>query len=154
MAKIFKKYKYIFIIFLLCLILYAILSNLKCRVIIKNNVFMGVKSGIIEKKEDLKVIEIPDNVTGIGIFALAHCTKLERVILPDGIKEIRMGAFYDCQSLKNINLPERLEVIRKDAFSNCKSLTDVKLPNGVEIRNNRERYIWRMYFFRKYTIIK
>ena len=133
MAKIFKKYKYIFIIFLLCLILYAILSNLKCRVIIKNNVFMGVKSGIIEKKEDLKVIEIPDNVTGIGIFALAHCTKLERVILPDGIKEIRMGAFYDCQNLKNINLPERLEVIRKDAFSNCKSLTDVKIPNGVKI---------------------
>ena len=81
MAKIFKKYKYIFIIFLLCLILYAILSNLKCKVIIKNNVFMGVKSGIIEKKEDLKVIEIPDNVTGIGIFALAHCTKLESVIL-------------------------------------------------------------------------
>ena len=50
MAKIFKKYKYIFIIFLLCLILYAILSNLKCRVIIKNNVFIGIKSEIIEKK--------------------------------------------------------------------------------------------------------
>ena len=133
MAKIFKKYKYIFIIFLLCLILYAILLNLKCRVIIKNNIFMGVKSGIIEKKEDLKVIEIPDNVTGIGIFALAYCTKLERVILPDSIKEIRMGAFYDCQNLKNINLPERLEEIGNDAFSNCKSLTDVKIPNGVKI---------------------
>ena len=133
MAKIFKKYKYIFIIFLLCLILYAILSNLKCRVIIKNNVFIGIKSGIIEKKEDLKVIEIPDNVTKIGIFALAYCTKLERVILPDSIKEIRMGAFYDCQNLKNINLPERLEAIGNDAFSNCKSLTDVKIPNGVKI---------------------
>ena len=79
------------------------------------------------------MIEIPDNVTKIGIFALAYCTKLERVILPDSIKEIRMGAFYDCQNLKNINLPERLEAIGNDAFSNCKSLTDVRLPSGVKI---------------------
>ena len=56
MAKIFKKYKYIFIIFLLCLILYAILANLKCRIIIKDDVFIGIKSGIIEKKEDLKTV--------------------------------------------------------------------------------------------------
>lgn len=54
MAKIFKKYKYIFIIFLLCLILYAILSNLKCRIIIKDDVFIGIKSGIIEKKRRFK----------------------------------------------------------------------------------------------------
>lgn len=132
MAKIFKKYKYIFIILLVCLTLYIILSNLKCRVIIKNNVFIGIKSGIIEKKEDLKTVEVPDNVTEIGIFAFADCTKLERVTLPDSIKEIRMGAFYDCQNLKDIKLPERLEVIRNDAFSNCKSLTDVKLPSGVK----------------------
>ena len=133
MAKIFKKHKYIFIILLVCLTLYIMLSNLKCRVIIKNNVFIGIKSGIIEKKEDLKTVEVPDNVTEIGIFAFAYCTKLERVTLPDSIKEIRMGAFYDCQNLKDIKLPERLEVIRNDAFSNCKSLTDVRLPSGVKI---------------------
>ena len=133
MAKIFKKYKYIFIIFLLCLILYAILSNLKCRIIIKDDVFIGIKSGIIEKKEDLKTVEVPDNVTEIGIFAFAYCTKLERVTLPDSIKEIRMGAFYDCQNLKDIKLPERLEVIRNDAFLNCKSLNEIKIPNRVKI---------------------
>lgn len=54
MAKIFKKHKYIFIILLVCLTLYIILSNLKCRVIIKNNVFIGIKSGIIEKKRRFK----------------------------------------------------------------------------------------------------
>ena len=78
-------------------------------------------------------MEVPDNVTEIGIFAFAYCTKLERVTLPDSIKEIRMGAFYDCQNLKDIKLPEKLEIIRNDAFSNCKALTDVKLPNGVKI---------------------
>lgn len=133
MAKIFKKHKYIFIILLVCLTLYIILSNLKCRIIIKDDVFIGIKSGIIEKKEDLKTVEVPDNVTEIGIFAFAYCTKLERVTLPDSIKEIRMGAFYDCQNLKDIKLPEKLEIIRNDAFSNCKSLTDVRLPSGVKI---------------------
>ena len=132
MAKIFKKHKYIFIILLVCLTLYIILSNLKCRVIIKNNVFIGIKSGIIEKKEDLKVVEIPDGVNEIGIFAFTDCVNLEKVKLSDDIKEIGMGAFYDCQNLKDIKLPEKLEIIRNDAFSNCKSLTDVKLPNGVE----------------------
>lgn len=133
MAKIFKKHKYIFIILLVCLTLYIILSNLKCRVIIKNNVFIGIKSGIIEKKEDLKVVEIPDGVNEIGIFAFTDCVNLEKVKLSDDIKEIGMGAFYDCQNLKDIKLPEKLEIIRNDAFSNCKALTDVKLPNGVKI---------------------
>ena len=133
MAKIFKKHKYIFIILLVCLTLYIILSNLKCRVIIKNNVFIGIKSGIIEKKEDLKTVEVPDNVTEIGIFAFAYCTKLERVTLPDSIKEIRMGAFYDCQNLKDIKLPERLEVIRNGAFLKCKSLTEIDIPGDVRV---------------------
>lgn len=133
MAKIFKKHKYIFIILLVCLTLYIILSNLKCRIIIKDNVFIGIKSGIIEKKEDLKTVEVPDNVTEIGIFAFAYCTKLERVTLPDSIKEIRMGAFYDCQNLKDIKLPERLEVIRNGAFLKCKSLTEIDIPNDVRV---------------------
>ena len=133
MAEVLKKHKSILIILFGCFIVYLILSNLKCKLIIKDNVFIGIKSGIIEKKEDLKTVEVPDNVTEIGIFAFAYCTKLERVTLPDSIKEIRMGAFYDCQNLKDIKLPERLEVIRNDAFSNCKSLTDVKLPNEVKI---------------------
>ena len=133
MAEVLKKHKSILIILFGCFIVYLILSNLKCKLIIKDNVFIGIKSGIIEKKEDLKTVEVPDNVTEIGIFAFAYCTKLERVILPDNIKEIRMGAFYDCVNLKDIKLPERLEVIRNDAFSNCKSLTDVKLPNEVKI---------------------
>lgn len=54
MAKILKKHKYIFIILLVCLTLYIILSNLKCRIIIKDNVFIGIKSGIIEKKRRFK----------------------------------------------------------------------------------------------------
>ena len=133
MAKIFKKHKYIFIILLVCLTLYIILSNLKCRVIIKNNVFIGIKSGIIEKKEDLKVVEIPDGVNEIGVFAFADCVSLERVTLSDDIKEIGMGAFYDCRNLKEIKLPEKLEIIRNGAFLKCKSLTEIDILSDVRV---------------------
>lgn len=133
MAQIFKKHKYIFIILLVCLTLYIILSNLKCRVIIKNNVFIGIKSGIIEKKEDLKVVEVPDGVNEIGVFAFADCVSLERVTLSDDIKEIGMGAFYDCQNLKEIKLPEKLEIIRNGAFLKCKSLTEIDILSDVRV---------------------
>ena len=133
MAQIFKKHKYIFIILLVCLTLYIILSNLKCRVIIKNNVFIGIKSGIIEKKEDLKVVEVPDGVNEIGVFAFADCVSLERVTLSDDIKEIGMGAFYDCQNLKEIKLPEKLEIIRNGAFLKCKPLTEIDILSDVRV---------------------
>lgn len=70
---------------------------MKCRIIIKDDVFIGIKSGIIEKKEDLKTVEVPDNVTEIGIFALAYCTKLERVTLPEVLKRLEWEPFMIAQ---------------------------------------------------------
>ena len=49
-----KKVKKIYLVILLFFIFgitYFVLINLKCRVIIKDNVFIGIKSGIIEKKK-------------------------------------------------------------------------------------------------------
>ena len=133
MKKVKKIYLVILLFFFIFYITYFVLINLKCRVIIKDNVFIGIKSGIIEKKEDLEVVEIPDGVSEIGIFAFADCVNLEMVTLSDGIKEIEMGAFYNCQNLKDIKLPEKLEIIRNDAFLNCKSLNEIKIPNRVKI---------------------
>ena len=128
-----KKYLVILLFFLVLWIAYLTFINWKCRIIIKDNVFIGIKSGITEKKEDLKVVEIPDGVSEIGIFAFADCVNLEMVTLSDGIKEIEMGAFYNCPNLKDIKLPERLEVIRNGAFFKCKSLTEIDIPNDVRV---------------------
>ena len=128
-----KKYLVILLFFLVLWIAYLTFINWKCRIIIKDNVFIGIKNGITEKKEDLKVVEIPDGVNEIGIFAFADCVNLEMVTLPDGIKEIEMGAFYNCPNLKDIKLPERLEVIRNGAFLKCKSLTEIDIPNDVRV---------------------
>ena len=42
------------------------LSNLKCKKIIEDNIFLGIEDGILEKRENIKKIEIPDGVTDIG----------------------------------------------------------------------------------------
>ncbi|RKW58782.1 MAG: leucine-rich repeat domain-containing protein, partial [Lachnospiraceae bacterium] len=128
-----KKYLVILLFFLVLWIAYLTFINWKCRIIIKDNVFIGIKSGITEKKEDLKVVEIPDGVNEIGIFAFTDCVNLEKVKLSDDIKEIGMGAFYDCQNLKEIKLPEKLEIIRNGAFLKCKSLTEIGIPSDVRV---------------------
>ena len=133
MKKIKRICLVILLFFLILGIICFVLINLKCRIIIKDNVFIGVKNGIIEKKADLKAIEIPDGVTEIGILAFSDCVNLEKVKLSDDIKEIGMGAFYDCQNLKDIKLPEKLEIIRNDAFLNCKSLTEISIPSDVRV---------------------
>ena len=62
-----KKYLVILLFFLVLWIAYFTFINWKCRIIIKDNVFIGIKSGITEKKEDLKVVEIPDGVSDFDV---------------------------------------------------------------------------------------
>ena len=44
-----KKYLVILLFFLVLWIAYLTFINWKCRIIIKDNVFIGIKSGITEK---------------------------------------------------------------------------------------------------------
>ena|GEM_PF-3688157 len=49
-----KKYLVILLFFLVLWIAYLTFINWKCRIIIKDNVFIGIKSGITEKKRRFK----------------------------------------------------------------------------------------------------
>ena len=52
----------IVIIIFLCFFL----SNLKCKQLIKDGVFLDIKSGLLEKKDSITKVEIPKGVTAIG----------------------------------------------------------------------------------------
>ena len=57
---------YLFIITgIACIAIGFFLSNLKCKKIIEDNILLGIKDGILEKRENIKKIEIPDGVTDI-----------------------------------------------------------------------------------------
>lgn len=55
----------------------------------------------------LEVIDIPDNVVGIGSMAFAG-TDLNTITLPKSVRYIDDGAFADCPRINQISLPENL----------------------------------------------
>ena len=62
----------IVIIMFLCFFL----SKLKCKRIIEDDVFLGIKSGLLEKRDSITKVEIPKGVTAIGDRAFYNCTGL------------------------------------------------------------------------------
>ena len=114
------------------LLLYLIISNLKCRPIISGDTLVKLQSGILEKREDITEFDVPEGIKYIGAFAFYGCTNLKNVTLPDTVKIIREKAFCNCISLEEIILPNSLERIENGAFLNCKSLKNIKLPEKLK----------------------
>lgn len=104
---------------------------------------------------NIRHIDLPDTLTGIGDEAFAYCRELESIDIPSGVRSIGRGAFCECRKLRQIDLPEGISVIEastfhwcnnlrrigipetvkridRDAFTGCRALTAVQLPEGVE----------------------
>ena len=104
---------------------------------------------------NIRHIDLPDTLTGIGDEAFAYCRELESIDIPSGVRSIGRGAFCECRKLRQIDLPEGISVIEastfhwcsnlrrigipetvkridRDAFNGCRALTAVQLPEGVE----------------------
>lgn len=119
----------IVIIIFLCFFL----SNLKCKRRIKDGVFLGIKSGLLEKRDSITKVEIPKGVTAIGDRAFYDCINLKSIIIPEGVTVIGESAFYNCINLENIIIPETVKKIDIYAFHNCEKIKDIKLPDNLEI---------------------
>ena len=119
----------IVIIIFLCFFL----SNLKCKQLIKDGVFLDIKSGLLEKKDSITKVEIPKGVTAIGDRAFYNCTNLESIIIPEGVTVIGESAFYNCTNLESIIIPETVKKIDIHAFDNCVKIEYIKLPDNLEI---------------------
>ena len=119
----------IVIIIFLCFFL----SKLKCKQIIEDDVFLGIKSGLLEKRDSITKVEIPKGVTAIGDRAFYNCTGLESIVIPEGVTAIGESAFYNCINLENIIIPETVKKIDINAFDNCVKIEYIKLPDNLEI---------------------
>jgi len=127
------KSKQITFAVILVLLLYLIISNLKCRPIISGDTLVKLQSGILERREDITEFNVPEGIKYIGAFAFYGCTSLENVTLPSTVESIRWKAFCNCINLEEINLPDGLEVIENGAFLNCESIKKIKLPQKLTI---------------------
>ncbi len=78
-------------------------------------------------------VTVPSNVTSIGKYAFADCSKLEHAaFLCIDAKEIGQGAFKNCALLSSVDNFEYLSAsIGNKAFANCSSLYELSIGNGV-----------------------
>lgn len=91
-------------------------------------------------------VEIPDNIDGIPVTAIADGrfyngytyegafldTKVVSVTIPESVTKIGDYAFRWCSSLASIEFSDNITEIGKSAFYNCDSLTSVVIPDSVE----------------------
>ena len=88
-----RRYRFIVLIPILTVILLYISTHTKSKLIIEDNVLIGIESGIIERRSSIKQITVPVGVTKLGDNAFRECTKLESVELPETIETIGDSAF-------------------------------------------------------------
>lgn len=105
---------------------------------------MGNTSGLVIEKEKNEVIikscsnsvsevNIPPNVTVIGVEAFSHCINVEKIFLPQSVRKIYGFAFAYCSSLKEVDMSYTPD-IGAWTFMGCENLETVKLcPNTEEI---------------------
>ncbi len=101
--------------------------------IIREQVLIGIRDGIIVKKSDMECFEIPNGITEIGYKAFYNCTELKSISMPDTVKTIDTLAFGYCKKLHTINLSNNLEKIGYRAFGNCESLIQMDLPDTLKV---------------------
>ena len=127
-----RRYRFIVLIPILTVILLYISTHTKSKLIIEDNVLIGIESGIIERRSSIKQIIVPVGVTKLGENAFRECRKLESVELPETIETIGDSAFEDCYKLEHIELPKNLKNIEESAFRNCVNLKAIELPENLK----------------------
>ena len=94
-------------------------------------------------RSDIKSVDIPDTVIGIGNAAFYECKNLETVKFGANIIAIEEYAFYNCTSLKEAYLPKTLKMLKTKAFAGCTSLETVFIPASLTIKT----IVWSMETF-------
>lgn len=101
-----------------------------------------IRYGAFEGMKNVRKIELPKSLTGIGDRAFANCSYLQeinlgdcqsltgigkavfmnsglqRVVIPDGVSSIGYCAFKGCSSMDTLTIPESVEQIELQAFRN------------------------------------
>ena len=76
-------------------------------------------------------IELPDNLTSIGISVFSGCSGLTSIEIPDSVTSIGNSAFYGCSGLTSIEIPDSVTSIGNSAFYGCSGLTSIEIPDSV-----------------------
>lgn len=96
----------------------------------------NISSYCFYQRNILNSVEIPSNITNIGINAFQYCRALKNLILHEGIQYINNNAFGYCDELIEIIIPNTVTTIGQSAFSYCQKLTSITIPDSVTSLGN------------------
>ncbi len=82
--------------------------------------------------ENIKDVNIGNNVTSIGDFSFYECTDLTSITIPDAVTSIGAFAFNSCTGLTSITIPDGVRTIGNSAFEACSNLKDVYYSSTEE----------------------
>lgn len=85
----------------------------------------------------LRVVEIPSEITVVGIHAFRRCFSMEELILSPGVRIIEDEAFNGCYGLKKVTFSEGLERICHRAFWCCSALREITFPRSLKVIGSR-----------------
>lgn len=100
----------------------------------KDGVIYGNKGTILcqmlagRKSENYSM---PSAVTNISEYAFWECENLKNIDLSNNLKEIPAYAFSNCEGLEKIDVPYSVKSIQMKAFENCSHLSQIEIPESV-----------------------
>ena len=86
---------------------------------------------IIDGKETIETIVIPNSFSEITPNMLFCIKGIKKIIIEDGVSSICNSGFANCRDLETIVIPESVTKIEGKAFSLCFNLKEVIIPNGI-----------------------
>ena len=88
-------------------------------------------------------VEIPNNITKIGVGAFLLCPYLESVELPSSITEIRADAFAECLNLTSLTIPNSVSIIKGNIIAGSINLHEVTyLGTKEQWYNIQDNELW------------
>ena len=86
---------------------------------------------VIDCRQSVTTVTIPDYITCIGDYAFYYCSNLTSITIPESVTSIGNYAFQYCFSLTSITIPDSVTSIGYYAFDACSGLTSVTIPESV-----------------------
>ena len=76
----------------------------------------------------LRLTELPSGLTVIGANAFNNCSEISITEIPSGVTSIGPNAFIDCVGLTSIRFLGTPTSINATAFRNCTNIKEIKVP--------------------------
>ena len=85
-----------------------------------------------QNNDDVKNMEIENNIKRIDISCFQGCQNLNQVTLPDTLEYVRKSAFSGCTGIKELTMPVDLDYVKTSysSFNNCGNIEKITYSKG------------------------